>query len=145
MKQSTILTRSCGLLSTVIKTFEQVLKHNKDCGKFINLPIRLHNYLPFNVFVCDCLKVQFSLPVILSIILILLCFRTFQAFLTIKRVDTLLRLCFAFRFSFFKTDTDEDCAKQVLISGIQLLGNLVVQHEKNQEIIWERCYPSFFM
>ena len=35
MKQSPVLPRSCGLLSTVIKTFEQVLKQNEDLGRCI--------------------------------------------------------------------------------------------------------------
>jgi hypothetical protein len=43
------------------------------------------------------------------------------------------------------TYADVDCVKQVLSSGIQLLGNLVVEHGKNQETVWTRCYPYFFM
>ncbi len=34
--------------------------------------------------------------------------------------------------------------KRVLSSGIQLLGNLVVDHDENQELVWNRCYPYFF-
>ncbi|XP_028405821.1 ataxin-10-like [Dendronephthya gigantea] len=42
-------------------------------------------------------------------------------------------------------DSDVVLVKQVLISGIQLLGNLVVDHEENQEIVWMRCSFSFFL
>ena len=35
--------------------------------------------------------------------------------------------------------------KQVLSSGIQLLGNVVVDHKKNKEIVWKLCFPNFFM
>ncbi|XP_046854290.1 ataxin-10-like isoform X2 [Xenia sp. Carnegie-2017] len=44
-----------------------------------------------------------------------------------------------------KQELDVKYAKTLVSTGIQMLGNLVVENLNNQRIIWRKCYPRFFM
>ena len=38
-----------------------------------------------------------------------------------------------------------DAVNDAVRSSLQLLGNTVVRNEANQQLVWKKCFPQFFL